>query len=67
MLGGILQAVFLYFPEDKTEYIPAVITTLLFALGALITTRLFVLKSRKEAEEAKKIEERLMQNEQEKV
>lgn len=67
MFGGVLQAFFLYFPEDKTEYIPAVITTAIFTVGAFIATRLFIIQSRKEAEEAKKIEERLLQDEQKKV
>jgi hypothetical protein len=29
---------FLYFPEDKTEYIPSVIMLLIFMAGAIIAT-----------------------------
>lgn len=39
---------FLYFPEDKTEYIPAVITLFIFMLGAVITIYLFYKHSKKE-------------------
>ncbi|ASK62877.1 hypothetical protein CFK37_12325 [Virgibacillus phasianinus] len=39
---------FLYFPEDKTEYIPAVITLLIFMLGAAITMYIFYKYSKRE-------------------
>ncbi|WP_430784599.1 hypothetical protein VBD025_08870 [Virgibacillus flavescens] len=39
---------FLYFPEDKTEYIPAVITLFIFMVGAAITMYLFYKHSKKE-------------------
>lgn len=39
---------FLYFPEDKTEYIPAVITLLIFMVGAAITMYFFIKYSKKE-------------------
>ncbi|MGE6629884.1 hypothetical protein [Bacillus sp. NPDC077027] len=38
----------LYFPEDKREYIPAAITTVLFFIAALICFRLIVRHSKKE-------------------
>jgi hypothetical protein len=31
---------FLYFPEDKTEYIPAVFTLILFVIGAILITKI---------------------------
>ncbi|MFC0523908.1 hypothetical protein ACFFGV_10095 [Pontibacillus salicampi] len=43
---------FLYFPEDKTEYIPAVITLIFFAIAAVIVMRLFVKAAKKEEEKA---------------
>jgi hypothetical protein len=39
---------FLYFPEDKTEYIPAFITLVIFMIGAIATMYLFYKKSKKE-------------------
>ncbi|WP_174614123.1 hypothetical protein [Virgibacillus ihumii] len=42
---------FLYFPEDKTEYIPAVITLIIFMIGAAVAMYLFYKKSKKEEKE----------------
>ena len=39
---------FLYFPEDKTEYIPAFITLVIFMIGATATMYLFYKKSKKD-------------------
>lgn len=39
---------FLYFPEDKAEYIPAFITLVIFMVGALATMYLFYKKSKKD-------------------
>ena len=39
---------FLYFPEDKAEYIPAFITLVIFMIGALAAMYLFYKKSKKE-------------------
>jgi hypothetical protein len=55
-------ALFLYFPEDKTEYIPAGITCVIFLIGALITMRFIIKVSNKEAEKAKELEEQLKNN-----
>ncbi|WP_404453840.1 hypothetical protein LG329_04375 [Virgibacillus necropolis] len=46
---------FLYFPEDKSEYIPALITLLIFMIGAAITMYFFYKHSKKEA---KRIDEK---------
>lgn len=54
---------FLYFPEDKSEYIPAAIS---FGIGMIILFFIFrwVLKiSKKQAEKAKEIEERVLNDE----
>ncbi|WP_077624984.1 hypothetical protein [Sediminibacillus massiliensis] len=40
---------FLYFPEDKTEYIPAVISLVIFFIGAVITMYFVHKHSKKEA------------------
>lgn len=39
---------FLYFPEDKLEYIPAFITLVIFMIGALAAMYFFYKKSKKE-------------------
>ncbi|MDC3412385.1 hypothetical protein NC797_00185 [Aquibacillus sp. 3ASR75-11] len=51
---------FLYFPEDKTEYIPAVLNLLLFVLGAVIVMYFFYKHSKKEE---KKIDEQYSHSE----
>jgi len=42
---------FLYFPEDKSEYIPAFITLVIFMIGAVAAMYLFYKKSKKEEKE----------------
>ena len=39
---------FLYFPEDKSEYIPAFISLVIFMIGALAAMYFFYKKSKKE-------------------
>ncbi|MFB4169268.1 hypothetical protein [Virgibacillus sp. JSM 102003] len=39
---------FLYFPEDKTEYIPAIIQLVIFMIGAVIVMYFFYKVSKKE-------------------
>lgn len=50
---------FLYFPEDKTEYIPAVIALAVFFTGAAVAMYLIVKKSKKDV---KKFEEEYLEN-----
>lgn len=50
---------FLYFPKDKSEYIPAAISFLLFFILCVLTFRLIVRVSKREAEKAKVLEEQL--------
>ncbi|WP_093213393.1 hypothetical protein [Sediminibacillus albus] len=40
---------FLYFPEDKSEYLPAVISLIIFFIGATVTMYLIYKHSKKEA------------------
>lgn len=56
-------SLFLYFPEDKSEYIPAGITFLIFLIGALLTMRIFIAVSKREAKKAKELEEQLKNQE----
>lgn len=50
---------FLYFPEDKTEYIPAAFSFLIFMIMAVFVFRLIIRASKKELEKAKEVEERM--------
>ncbi|MBO8176314.1 hypothetical protein [Aeribacillus pallidus] len=50
---------FLYFPEDKSEYIPATITMAIFIIAAIITMRFIIRYSKKEEEKAKQFEQQL--------
>ena len=47
---------FLYFPEDKSEYIPAAISSFVFLLAAVFTMRLIIKHSKKQEEKAKQFE-----------
>ncbi|GEL77906.1 hypothetical protein [Tenuibacillus multivorans] len=42
---------FLYFPENKMEYIPALITLLIFSYGAFVAMKLIVKKAKREREQ----------------
>jgi len=53
-------SLFLYFPEDKTEYIPAAITSFVFLIGAILTMRFIIKISKKEAQKAKEYEQVVM-------
>ncbi|WP_100332852.1 hypothetical protein [Bacillus xiapuensis] len=52
----VLNMLYLYFPEDKSEYIPAAISMFIFMTAAVLFF-LFIRKiSKKEAEKAKELE-----------
>ncbi|HEX6594498.1 MAG TPA: hypothetical protein VF095_07900 [Bacillota bacterium] len=53
MFNYLYAMEFLYFPEDKSEYIPSVITLAIFMIGAVITMYIFYNKSKKEEERFK--------------
>ncbi|MCT1579100.1 MULTISPECIES: hypothetical protein [Oceanobacillus] len=46
LMKMIILMPFLYFPEDKTEYIPAVISLAIFIVLAVVAMRLMMKKSR---------------------
>lgn len=50
----ILGMFFLYFPEDKTEYIPAAISMLIFTIAAVIVFMYFKKISKREEEKVNK-------------
>ncbi|GHH97667.1 hypothetical protein [Neobacillus kokaensis] len=62
MFHPLVLSLFLYFPEDKSEYIPASISFVIFLIGAFITMRIILKHSKKEAEKAKKLEEQILNN-----
>lgn len=39
---------FLYFPEDKSEYIPSLLMLTIFVIGAIVAVYIFYKKSKKE-------------------
>lgn len=54
---------FLYFPENKLMYIPAVLTFLIFLCGAVYVCFLFKKISDREQDKFKMIEEEILLNE----
>ena len=58
MFSLVLAFQFLYFPEDKTAYIPAVITLIIFSLAYVVFT-IFRKISKREEKKAKELEEKL--------
>ena len=60
MFIPFILADFLYFPEDKTEYIPAFISFTVFLIGAIFVFRFFINHSKREAKKAKELEEKIM-------
>jgi flagellar biosynthesis/type III secretory pathway M-ring protein FliF/YscJ len=57
--ANFILGLFLYFPEDKSEYIPAAFSFLVFLIMAIMVMRLIVKASKKELEKAKVVEERM--------
>lgn len=60
MFHPLVLSLFLYFPEDKSEYIPAAISFAIFFIGAFFTMRLIVKVSKREAERAKELENKIL-------
>ncbi|MDP4163836.1 MAG: hypothetical protein Q8898_12100 [Bacillota bacterium] len=61
MIQWFVVSEFLYFPEDKSEYIPAVITLAIFVIAALIAMRFFIVISKREAKKTEELEKKLKQ------
>lgn len=55
----VMYMPFLYFPEDKSEYIPAVIAIVIFGILAVATFFLLKKISNKQEQATKEIEERI--------
>ncbi|WP_409290071.1 hypothetical protein [Peribacillus sp. SCS-37] len=60
VLNSFAAGLFLYFPEDKSEYIPAAITCIIFLAAAFLTMRLIIKVSKRQAAAAKELEESLL-------
>lgn len=60
MYQPFVLSLFLYFPEDKSEYGPAAVTFIIFLIGALLTMRFIINVSKREARKAKELEEKLL-------
>lgn len=52
-------SLFLYFPEDKTEYIPAAMWLIAFMILALLTMKLIVHVSKRQGEKTRELEEKI--------
>ena len=59
-------SLFLYFPEDKSEYIPAVIKLIIFMILAAFAMKWVINISKREEKKAKELEDRLKMNTEEK-
>lgn len=55
----VLLMPFLYFPEDKAEYIPAAISFAVFMILMAFTFRWVLRNSKKQESETKELEERI--------
>jgi hypothetical protein len=60
MFQPSVLSLFLYFPEDKSEYGPAAVTFILFMIAALLTMKWIINISKREAIKAKELEEKIM-------
>ncbi len=59
MIFSYILGLFLYFPEDKLEYIPAFIQLAIICLLAYFTVKYFIKISKREEKKAKELEEQL--------
>lgn len=56
-----LGFLYLYFPEDKTEYIPVVIELVVLVIICILLFRWLIRKSNRDAAKAREIEVKVMQ------
>ena len=60
----VLLMPFLYFPEDKSEYIPAAISFVIFMTIMLFVFRWIIKNSKRQEEETKELEQRILRERQ---
>ncbi|MGJ7920089.1 hypothetical protein [Neobacillus sp. LXY-4] len=59
MMNEFVLGLFLYFPEDKSEYIPAAISCMIFLIAAAFTMRFIIKVSKRQEKVAKELEQRI--------
>ena len=64
---SFFQLAFLYFPEDKSEYVPVVIELAVLVVLCVLVFRWLQKKSKKDAEKAKVLEDKIMQAKKDKL
>lgn len=57
----VMQWMFLYFPEDKTDYIPALLEFAVFFVLCVVVFIMFKRISKKQEERTKALEEQILQ------
>nr|WP_318616893.1 hypothetical protein [Sporosarcina sp. YIM B06819] len=62
---NVLLMPFLYFPEDKSEYIPAAISFVFFMILLVLAYRWIQRNSQKQELETKELEERILRERRE--
>ncbi len=55
---------FLYFPEDKSEYIPAAIEMAIILVLCILVFNFFRKKAKKDAEKTRELEEKILKQKQ---
>lgn len=64
MVDVLLLMPFLYFPEDKTEYIPAALWFVIIFIACILFFRWLRKYSQKEQAKTKELEERILRDRQ---
>jgi quinol-cytochrome oxidoreductase complex cytochrome b subunit len=65
MIFNYVLSLFLYFPEDKSEYWGAGLTLLIFIIAAMAAMRLIIRYSHREALKTKELEEKILKQQKE--
>ncbi|CAG9609706.1 hypothetical protein [Pseudoneobacillus rhizosphaerae] len=65
MIFNYVLSLFLYFPEDKSEYWGASVTLLIFIVAAIFVMKLIIRYSKKEALKTKELEEKILKQQKE--
>ncbi|SEM61074.1 hypothetical protein SAMN05192533_10460 [Mesobacillus persicus] len=58
-MNWLVLSLFLYFPEDKSEYLPAALWIIAAFVAAIFVMRLFIKISQKEAQKAAETEQEI--------
>lgn len=63
-MNWLVLSLFLYFPEDKSEYLPAAIWMIVAFIAAILVMRFFIKISQKEAQKAVETEKEIGQKDE---